>query len=1161
MTDIIDVSDDIDYIRYLQENTLYDEETKSVFIDSETDIINAFAFNFLGILGSYNASKLSNQKPVAKNIVLYFKGDKQLRINNIIDDNNNISLVLKLMTDKHMFISTTKVNEMTRFLVLAKMGQVDNVDDDIIRGWVDNIKQNMIMKADPRIRPIIQGFKDGKLTLVEVSKVLRKLVTRFLPISAEYKKLSTRVKFVDTIGKVGSAGIGDNNDAIGLDDNKLDTVDVDPVPEKPEPEVIKTWRDYDHEHVVYTKVISKLNEITKGKGLVGLSYANQGVMDDDNISDYSFNINDSEQLQEMNKLNKLYNDLMDSFYTIGKALNTNLVDTMTTIKLVAETYPKLTTRYKEDLELLKLDNGIGQFTSTVIYDNTKTIVQYPFNIHVSMDLFNLSIYELMQSYLNSNYNKQDPLSVLSSGSIERYEDKEIVDYLEQLYGNDAIGDVLLILLNRSSSTNAIELMSSGLFNNFYAFNKIVSDRNKLIADNYKKIALSKDYYNSDIRKLTDMIRPFFVISCSDDVKYTPHLSFIDTYFMDLEQFEDYTFIEAMGDTLARTYNLLYPIATKYYKSSAYDRCMRRYIANVAYDRYNGHTLDSINSFFEENKDFKQDVMPKLLNDFKNSRDVNSDIPKLVFGNANTEADYRKGVNLLLDNLGDDPLYGIYSVANTLKYKKNTDERNAGFLELYTQIGDKYDVTNNELVYNFVGQYDFNQEHSIELMKLEIKNGFKLFDPEKIKAISYRVDKDKTEQMMLDLLINGMKTDPDTCNEFYEHMDNYYKKRIKDRLTSIEFVFGQLRNTELDMFNDNLSNKRINQVFKFNGIDPKELVKDVKLPTVRKEKFSDYIKRVEEYSKSDNKVVPDVKIEDVDMTPEMIVNKSEFLLENYYAGKHGDVYPLIKKTWNVNLPVTNYQNFFTECENDGTLSQIIPAFHGTSGVAANMILRYGFRVIPKTDSSAVGRALGDGIYFSNMIDKVLQYVGDGYNRQKGKFGYVFEMESILGKPRIDYNSAGFDGATTRSKFRSPEWVVYDANKQLKITKVYQVELNTKKNYTKYINDLKSQYINESKGTRGFKNVITEAKTIEAKNKLVYHFYDGKIPMMQDGKFQYIDADKVIAPKGFSIYKDVRGVAIVEIPSNKTEFNSYFYGKELKNKDLSVFLNLFEKADKY
>lgn len=91
---------------------------------------------------------------------------------------------------------------------------------------------------------------------------------------------------------------------------------------------------------------------------------------------------------------------------------------------------------------------------------------------------------------------------------------------------------------------------------------------------------------------------------------------------------------------------------------------------------------------------------------------------------------------------------------------------------------------------------------------------------------------------------------------------------------------------------------------------------------------------------------------------------------------------------------------------------------------------------------------------------------------------------------------------------------------------------------------------------YKPELESEREFEPEDKLIYHFYDGKIPMMQDGKFQYIDADKVIAPKGFSIYKDIRGVAIVEIPSNKTEYYSYFYSKELKNEELSEFLALFE-----
>jgi hypothetical protein len=105
----------------------------------------------------------------------------------------------------------------------------------------------------------------------------------------------------------------------------------------------------------------------------------------------------------------------------------------------------------------------------------------------------------------------------------------------------------------------------------------------------------------------------------------------------------------------------------------------------------------------------------------------------------------------------------------------------------------------------------------------------------------------------------------------------------------------------------------------------------------------------------------------------------------------------------------------------------------------MILRNGFVILPSSDSSATGRMLGNGIYFSDISNKASQYVGDkggGVTRRFGTRGYVFEMEAELGLYGKHYKSAGVGGDKST---RSPEWAVYQPADQLRIYKAYYVEL--------------------------------------------------------------------------------------------------------------------------
>ena len=53
----------------------------------------------------------------------------------------------------------------------------------------------------------------------------------------------------------------------------------------------------------------------------------------------------------------------------------------------------------------------------------------------------------------------------------------------------------------------------------------------------------------------------------------------------------------------------------------------------------------------------------------------------------------------------------------------------------------------------------------------------------------------------------------------------------------------------------------------------------------------------------------------------------------------------------------------------------------------------------------GRMLGNGVYFSNILTKALQYVGDdGYTRQSGTLGYILEMKAYIGQDGVHHRSA-------------------------------------------------------------------------------------------------------------------------------------------------------------
>lgn len=264
-----------------------------------------------------------------------------------------------------------------------------------------------------------------------------------------------------------------------------------------------------------------------------------------------------------------------------------------------------------------------------------------------------------------------------------------------------------------------------------------------------------------------------------------------------------------------------------------------------------------------------------------------------------------------------------------------------------------------------------------------------------------------------------------------------------------------------------------------------------------------------------KVVPQADIqklavvEDVKTEEELKAMSVEYDAFNRY--RHGNIAVKIVKSFNVSVPVqeTGFAAWADKMKAEGTNSAIMrPVFHGTGSVAASMILRYGFKVISAGDASVVGRMLGDGIYFSNVIDKVSQYMSDGgYSRGVGIRGYIFEMEASLGQYQRDFQAAGPGTGYRTSAVISPEWAVFNANEQLRIYKAYECILISKED----MDVLKSaQGVNEDTavvGIKHFDKFVNEASLRNSgmKNAAVFIFMDGTIPVSSTKAVDFEDFD--------------------------------------------------------
>lgn len=235
---------------------------------------------------------------------------------------------------------------------------------------------------------------------------------------------------------------------------------------------------------------------------------------------------------------------------------------------------------------------------------------------------------------------------------------------------------------------------------------------------------------------------------------------------------------------------------------------------------------------------------------------------------------------------------------------------------------------------------------------------------------------------------------------------------------------------------------------------------------------------------------------------------------FNSGKHGKIFVKFLKSYNYNaMNIESFEQFRKDLGERGIDNNVFEhAFHGTGSAVAPMILRHGFKVIKSKDGIKAGRMLGDGIYFSNVLDKVASYVGDmntnnnGYGRRYGTRGYIFEMDALLGVRGEDYQSAGITGATSGVSVISPEWCVVDPNKQLLIKKVHLVELHSMKELDRITAKLGSGMIGENvMEIKTFKKYIAnKAPTIRA--SYVFVFRDGKIPLLDGTAVSYEDFEE-------------------------------------------------------
>lgn len=182
--------------RELTENTLYatDSEKQELIADKER-LASVFLFNFWAMLGLINATTDTQKNMLLK----HFKTDKKLRIASIGDENQDLSLSLKLAVEADFFINQTTPNEITRFLVKLKTGQIESINNAIVYGWAQKIRPTFpVLLKQPIMKAAWKEFLDGKGD-VDISHIAVKLKPLSIRLAGDAGDF---YKFAKKFGKI-----------------------------------------------------------------------------------------------------------------------------------------------------------------------------------------------------------------------------------------------------------------------------------------------------------------------------------------------------------------------------------------------------------------------------------------------------------------------------------------------------------------------------------------------------------------------------------------------------------------------------------------------------------------------------------------------------------------------------------------------------------------------------------------------------------------------------------------------------------------------------------------------------------------------------------------------------------------------------------------------
>jgi hypothetical protein len=949
----------------------------------------------------------------------YFVTDKKLQVANVDDTNNDTSLILKIMYDVHGFKNPNTVNDLTRLLAKMKVSDVD-IDENFVRGWLSDLSSTLHSAIPSELKKYVDDFVSSKISLERLSYSLYKRKSKYA--NDEYLSLSKKVGPIPRVHAAHTSSVTTTQPVTSVQTTTIQQPTASPLPQP----------------VANVQPLPIINTVPAAP--IVTNQPIDIIEPEDVVDEYKLQ-QDSVKQMSVEETDRIAKSVV-RYIKLEEAGESSKIS-----KKIQADYDLV----KNNIPLMKTLISRGLPTTK---NNSKT---------VDLKIFGMMSDEIESSNPTSIDFLLDSLSVVSNTKGYSANPRHLGTVVSKLMNN---GVTLQKIIEQhtdvvgGSLTSISDLLFEGIL-----FALCQPKTNLDNVGDHRILEIVFDNKNIIIPTLTTMLSNQVenIESCNNPnikeiISSYALKNMCETYFCPVKEYNSILSL-SKGYSKDKIDELFGKLNIPEYKKEE---------QKILFYLNSGMPIGDIVSNSSD-----KDKIKDFLLEFStgNNNTVNGSTNYLLSDNV------RKHIyQTTLDYL---PELTDYSFKQSGYYNKR---RVTGIIEHFinnindTVISDMITPKFIERVFDKTlaeKDYVLNGIHTTDIrtnsdITAQTKMGFvNLVSGSLMTHILTQVSNSHT--LEADELFKAIKQHAPT-KDFLLFMEKNVSSSVGAYLT--------LKDSPLTIKEKDLKPAQIGNVLAFNDIDLSS-IPEFKIDMTA-DSISDTIKTAMESQKD---IIKPLHVKELDTTVEQNKKLTSSIIDSTHAGKHGDVYCKILRQFEVNLPEEGFEEFTKQMKLNGTHNEVIPAFHGTGTIAANMILRYGFKIIPAGDPSVTGRMLGDGVYFATNIDKALQYAGNtGFTREHGTVGYIFDMKTELGKENVDYQWVDAGGKIKSSTMVSAEWCIREPKKQLKIMKAYEVELCSK-------DDMK-MFLNEAESFKSFSQFNAERSTKKSNYK-VYTFMDYQV----------------------------------------------------------------------